>query len=92
METESLCQWCARWKKDARGRLGTCQVPRQMKLKLGGHKRGRDTIQQTRVALIATHADDGCGDHFVEKAGVFLPVVVGRPLGSPVVLLTSVLK
>ena len=71
VEIESLCQWCAHWRKDANGRRGTCMVLRKIKVAAGGARRGSETVMQTLTTRIETHADDGCRDHFVEKSGIF---------------------
>lgn len=70
---EALCQWCVYWARDRRGAMGTCDVPRRVRLRTEpeGAKGGAPHAVVRRLR-IATHADDGCGQ-FVEKPGVFGP-------------------
>ncbi len=70
MEATGLCQWCENWAKDRRGRMGTCMVLRKLKI-VAEKRRGSSTVMKTLTTRIATHADDGCEDHFVERTGLF---------------------
>lgn len=70
-ECAGLCQWCAHWRPDGLGaRMGTCMVGRRVRVAVI-KSRGTAQVMQTRRTHLATHADDGCNDHFVERAGLF---------------------